>query len=43
MTREQLGGFVEIDVESIDEAVEWAERSPMPVHGAVEVRPVVAM
>ena len=42
-TREQLGGFIEIDVPDFDEAVEWAERCPALVHGAVEVRPVIAM
>jgi hypothetical protein len=42
-TREQLGGFIEIDVDGLEEAVEWAERCPVLVHGAVEVRPVVAM
>jgi hypothetical protein len=42
-TREQLGGFIEIDVASLEEAVGWAERCPAVVHGAVEVRPVVAM
>jgi hypothetical protein len=42
-TREQLGGFIEIDVPGIDDAVEWAERCPVLVHGSVEVRPVVAM
>ena len=42
-TREQLGGFIEIDVAGFDEAVEWAERCPALVHGAVEIRPVLAM
>jgi hypothetical protein len=42
-TREQLGGFIEIDVASLDEAVGWAERCPAVGHGCVEVRPVVAM
>jgi hypothetical protein len=42
-TREQLGGFIEIDVPGIDEAIAWAERCPALAHGSVEVRPVVAM
>ena len=42
-TREQLGGFIELDVDTIDEAVEWAQRCPVVAHGAAEVRPVVAM
>jgi hypothetical protein len=43
-TREQLGGFIEIDVPGLDEAVEWAERCPAVLAGgSVEVRPVVPM
>jgi hypothetical protein len=42
-TREQLGGFIEIEVDTIDEAVEWAQRCPVLPHGTAEVRPVVAM
>jgi hypothetical protein len=42
-TREQLGGFIEIDVPGVDEAVAWAERCPVLAHGSVEVRPVVQM
>ena len=42
-TREQLGGFIEIDVASLEEAVGWAERCPAVGHGCVEVRPVAAM
>jgi hypothetical protein len=42
-TREQLGGFIEIDVPGLDEAVEWAERCPALAQGSVEVRPVVQM
>ncbi|HTE63838.1 MAG TPA: YciI family protein [Solirubrobacteraceae bacterium] len=42
-TREQLGGFIELDVDTFDEAVEWAQRCPVVAHGAAEVRPVAAM
>jgi hypothetical protein len=38
-THEELGGFYIIDVASLDEALEWARRIPVP-KGAVEVRPV---
>lgn len=41
-THEELGGFYVIDVASLDEALEWAKRIPVP-RGAVEVRPVWAM
>jgi hypothetical protein len=42
-TREQLGGFIEIDAPGLDDAVVWAERCPVLVNGSVEVRPVVPM
>ncbi len=39
-TKEQLGGFHVIEVENLDEALGWAERSPTALHGVVEVRPM---
>lgn len=39
-TKEQVGGFYLIDVADLDEALEWANRIPMP-GGACEVRPVM--
>lgn len=39
-SKEQLGGFYVIDVESLDVALEWAARMPTP-GGAVEVRPTL--
>ncbi|MDX2235210.1 MAG: YciI family protein [Hyphomonadaceae bacterium] len=41
-TKEQLGGFYLIDVETEAEAIQWAARCPGAAHGAVELRPVVA-
>jgi hypothetical protein len=38
-TKEQLGGFYLLECANLDEALEWARRIPM--HGAVEVRPVM--
>ena len=38
-----LGGYIVIDVPSLDEALRWAERSPSSLHGCTEVRPVLAM
>jgi hypothetical protein len=38
-TKEQLGGFLILDLPSIDEALEWAARCPAAATGAVEVRP----
>jgi hypothetical protein len=40
-TKEQLGGYYLIDVESLDEAIEWAAKIPSARGGTIEVRPVV--
>ena len=40
-TKEQLGGYFLVDVDSIDEALEIAARIPAARWGSVEVRPVV--
>jgi len=42
-TKEQLGGYYLIDVESLDEALEIAARCPGAKHGSVEVRPLMAI
>jgi len=42
-TKEQIGGFMVIDVPTLDEALEWAARCPAAAYGAVEVRPVLPM
>jgi hypothetical protein len=43
-TKDQLGGFMILDVASLDAALEWAARCPAAATGAVEVRPMaVAM
>ena len=39
-TKEQLGGFIILDLPSIDAALEWAARCPGASIGAVEVRPL---
>jgi hypothetical protein len=39
-TREQLGGYMLIDVENLDEAIAVADRSPLARVGTIEVRPV---
>jgi hypothetical protein len=41
-TKEQLGGFVIIEVADLDAALEWAARAPCASAGSVEVRPVMA-
>jgi len=39
-TREQLGGYILIDVPDLDEALAIAARIPVARTGAVEIRPV---
>jgi hypothetical protein len=36
-TKELLGGYVLIDVPSLDEALTWAERAPSAGRGSCEV------
>ena len=42
-TKEQLGGYYLVDVESLDEAIEWAAKIPSATRGlgSVEVRPLL--
>ena len=40
-TKEQLGGYYILDVESLDAALAWAARCPGARAGSVEVRPVM--
>ena len=40
-TKEQLGGYYLVDVESIDEAIQWATKIPSARFGSIEVRPVM--
>ena len=39
-TKEQLGGFIIVEVPSLEAALDWAARCPTAATGAVEVRPV---
>ena len=39
-TKEQLGGYYEINVDNLDEAIGWAAKIPSASYGCVEVRPV---
>jgi hypothetical protein len=39
-TKEQLGGFILMELPSLDSALEWAARCPAASYGAVEVRPI---
>jgi hypothetical protein len=40
-TKEQLGGYYVIDVETEEEALRWAAKIPSAPYGSVEVRPVM--
>jgi hypothetical protein len=39
-TKEQLAGFLVLELPSLDEALDWAARCPAASAGAVEVRPL---
>src|SRR5690348_5384261 len=39
-TKEQLGGFIILEVPSVDAALDWAARCPAAAMGALEVRPL---
>jgi hypothetical protein len=41
-TKEQLGGFIFLDVRDLDEAMEWAARTPWNNDGcSTEIRPIM--
>ena len=42
-SKEQLGGYYVIEVDDLDQALEWAARCPCASTGQVEVRPVLEM
>jgi hypothetical protein len=39
-TKEQLAGFIIVELASLDAALDWAARCPASSYGAVEVRPI---
>ena len=39
-TKEQLGGFIILELPSLDAALDWAVRCPAASSGAIEVRPL---
>lgn len=41
-TREQLGGYYIIEVDNLEQAIEWAEKMPGMHEGSVEIRPLGA-
>ena len=40
-TKEVLGGYYLIDVDTLDEALEWGAKIPGATYGTIEVRPLV--
>jgi hypothetical protein len=42
-SKEQLGGYYLIEAADLDSALSWAARCPGAQHGAIEVRPIMAM
>jgi hypothetical protein len=40
-TKEQLGGYYELDCKDLDEAIKWAAQIPGASNGSVEVRPIM--
>ncbi|MGV3491784.1 MAG: YciI family protein [Devosia sp.] len=40
-TKEQFAGYFFVDVDTLEEAVAWAQRCPSARFGTIEVRPVV--
>ena len=41
-TKEQLGGFIILELPTLDVALDWAARCPTASTGAIEVRPVAS-
>jgi hypothetical protein len=39
-SKEQLGGFIVLDLPTLDAALEWAARCPAASYGAIEIRPI---
>jgi hypothetical protein len=40
-TKEVLGGYYLVDVDTLDEALEWGAKIPGATYGTIEVRPLV--
>ena len=39
-THEQLGGFLMVNCQDLDEAIAWAQKIPQARYGSVEIRPL---
>jgi len=40
-TKEQLGGYYEVECQNLDQAIEAASRIPSAPTGSIEVRPIM--
>ena len=40
-TKEQLGGYYQLNCKDLDEAIELAAKIPAATHGSIEIRPIV--
>ena len=38
-TKENLGGYMTVDVPDLDTAIAWAKKCPMAKYGKIEIRP----
>jgi hypothetical protein len=39
-TKEQLGGYYIIEVDNLEQAIDWASQMPEMTNGTVEIRPM---
>lgn len=42
-TKELLGGYLVIEVSTLDDAIAWAARSPSSSSGSTEIRPILSL
>jgi PhnB protein len=42
-TKELVAGFMLWEVQSIEEAIEWVKKNPLPADSEVEIRPLYSM
>ena len=42
-TKEQLGGYYQIDVPNLEAALDWAAKVPSAQEGSIEIRPLAPM
>lgn len=40
-TKEQFAGYFTVEAETLDQAIEWAQRCPSSRFGTIEIRPIM--